>query len=267
MLGVIYAWVISPVEYVDIIPSSLSADGQNSYRAQIALAYQATGNLDRARQRLALLGEAGSQQALAAQAQRIVASDALNPEGRALALLASDLSPQPAASPTPATPTSSSTPPTRAPTTSTQDPVQAVRTATRPPSPTPSLTPQFTYTPRPTVQPTATLGAPFALKDKIEVCDQSLTPGLLQVEVLNSAGQGVGGVKLTISSPGGEENFFTGLIPELGPGYADFLMAPQVTYAVRAGDNGGTVTGLSIIACKAPDGSTYSGGYKLRFSQ
>ena len=52
-LGLFYAWVISPVKYVDTAPASLRADFQADYLTLIAAAYSDTGDLVRARARLA----------------------------------------------------------------------------------------------------------------------------------------------------------------------------------------------------------------------
>lgn len=71
-LGLVYAWLISPVAYVDTDPSTLRKDFKDVYRSQIAAAYAATGNLPRARLRLALLKDTDPVTALAAQAQAIL---------------------------------------------------------------------------------------------------------------------------------------------------------------------------------------------------
>ena len=72
-LGLVYAWLISPVAYVDTEPATLRKDYKEIYRDQIAAAYTATGNLPRARLRLALLKDADPAAALAAHAQSILA--------------------------------------------------------------------------------------------------------------------------------------------------------------------------------------------------
>jgi len=57
-LGLVYAWFISPIEYVDATPQVLRADFKDDYRVAIAAAYAATGNLERARSRLNCSGSA-----------------------------------------------------------------------------------------------------------------------------------------------------------------------------------------------------------------
>ncbi len=275
--GLIYAWLIEPVQYADAAPNSLSENDKDYYRAMIALAYQADGNLGRARQRLALLNDSSPAESLKLQAQR--AGDPPSVEGIALAALAEVYNPRPTPQ---ASPTLTAAPPTvpatRAPTgvlspTATLDPAQAVRTATPLPSATPTITPSVTptlaasLTPRPTLKPSPTLGAPFALKDKQKVCDPS-QPATLQVEVFDGAGKPVPGVKILVTwPPSGLDTFYTGLTLSVSAGYADFQMTPKTVYALQAGDNGETVAGLTTHDCTQTNSVTFQGGWKLKFVQ
>lgn len=56
MLGLLYGWIIRPVEYVDTAPASLRQDYRSDYILMIAEAYSAEGDLELARVRLASLG-------------------------------------------------------------------------------------------------------------------------------------------------------------------------------------------------------------------
>lgn len=282
-LGLVYAWLISPVELVDGAPGALNAQDKDRYRAMVALAYQADGNLERARQRLQLLKDPNSPLTLAAQAQRLVAAKTGEPESQALAALAAALSPQSTLSPLPLltftpSPTQTLFPLEISPS-DTLAPGEAVRSPTplpsQTPTPTPTITltptitrtPIVTFTPFATALPTATLGAPFSLKGKKQVCDASLPHGLLQVEVDNAAGKGVAGVTILVTWPdNNQDTFYTGLMSDFGPGYADFGMSPGVTYSVRAGESGQVVPGLSIPTCGSGN-AAYSGGWKVTFGQ
>jgi len=277
-LGLVYSLVLNPVEYVDTAPSTLSGQDKDSYRAMIALAFQSDGNLARARQRLALLKDGSGSQNLAAQAQRLLAANSSDRNAHALAFLAAALAPPSTSSETPdvsISETPSQTPNLTALAVSpsaTLAPGQAVQSPTLQPSATRTITstitrtPLVTFTPRFTDQPTATLGAPFALKDRQKVCDPSLPQALLQVEVENSAGEGIPGVQIRVEWPDGQDTFFTGLMPDSGPGYADFVMSPQVAYSVRAGEGGEVVQGLGIPICTS-GAKSYPGGWRVRFSQ
>ena len=55
-LGLLYGWVISPVQFVDTTPASLRADYRADYVLMIAEAYNADQNVELAVRRLAVLG-------------------------------------------------------------------------------------------------------------------------------------------------------------------------------------------------------------------
>jgi hypothetical protein len=265
-LGLLVAWVISPVEYVDTAPASLRADFKEGYRSMIASAYLATGDLGRAQSRLSLLGDADPEQALTLQAQSALASG--DPDGSAYALtrLADALKQSPneaSLSPTPELIASITQSP----------PGSATITPTHRPSS--ALTPIYILTPRPTRTPTPTVGAAFVLVSQENVCDVNLSEGLLQVEVQDAAGQPVPGAEIIIFWEGGEEHIFTGLKPELGNGYADFIMTPNIVYTVQLARWDGSsiaaqhqpVTNLTAPSCPTDGGDSYHGGIRLLFQQ
>jgi hypothetical protein len=292
-LGLVYAWAISPVAYVNTAPVSLANDYKAAYRSLIAAAYAANGNLERARTRLALLDAADPASSLAAQAQSVLAQGGSKEEASRLALLAAALNktslpvsagPSPTATATITTTNSSvptPKPATKTPSveaqpvpSSTTDSTRAVSSIT--PSPQPSIThtplpsPSASPTPLPTVPsrtPTPTLGSPFVLKDRQPVCDPSLAEALLQVEVTDASGTPLPGIKILVTWQEGEDFFFTGLKPEVGPGYADFSMTPGVVYAVRLAEGSQTASNLSVPDCGHAGGSNYWGGWRLDFTQ
>jgi len=268
-LGLVYAWLISPTRVIDAVPSALRADFKDQYRSAIAAAYASTGNLPRAQARLSLLGDAAPIEALNAQAQRMLASGQSFEQADQVAALASALGNQEGAGPT----SIPDTPPVN-------DIVVDTPSSTIPPPP-PDLplllteTPQpietrptlAASTPRPTRTSIPTPGAPFALTNQESVCDSNLADGLLQVLVLNSNRRQVAGVEILITWDGGEESFFTGLKPELGNGYADYIMTPNITYTVQLKQGSDIAQGLTPPACQTSSGETYSGGIKLIFQQ
>ncbi len=265
-LGLFYAWVVSPVAYTDVPPDTLQAQYKERYRALIALAYQADGDLTRAQARLALLGDPDPAEALAAQAQRALAADIPAAEAAALGKLAAALGagPRPqggSAAPQTPSPIASAAPTRRPPTAS---PTAPTRTPARTPSPAATPTPQATFTPFPTVTPTATPGAPFVLSERSLVCNPQWTRPLLRVDVRDAAGAPVPGVDITVTWDGGREVFYTGLKPELGRGVADFEMSPGVVYTLVAGQGGQVIDGLEAVSCQ--DGG-YPGSWLLTFVQ
>jgi hypothetical protein len=268
--GLVYAWVISPLRVTDADPTALRADFKDGYRAAVAAAYVANGNLPRAQARLFLLQDSDPIEALNAQAQRMLASSDTADQANQLAALALALEKGAQSSPT-------SLPVTQ---TKVVNSNSTTSTATLPPPPpdlpiqlTETVTPLETQvtplvsTPRPTRTVVPTLGPPFVLTGQEEICDPNLPDGLLQVVVLNSNRRQMPGMKIVITWDGGEEQFFTGLKPELGDGYADYLMSSDVTYSIQLAVGSEIANGISPSACQAPNGETFSGGMKLTFQQ
>ncbi|MGB6422193.1 MAG: hypothetical protein WBF05_10200 [Anaerolineales bacterium] len=91
ILGILFAWVISPVEYVDTAPESLKDEFKDQYRVLIASAYVANGDLVRAKARLELLDEADIYLVVAEQAQQMLAEGGSVEEAQALGRLALSL--------------------------------------------------------------------------------------------------------------------------------------------------------------------------------
>jgi len=55
--GMLYGWVVSPVEYVDTTPDSLREDYKADFVLMVAEAYQAEDDLGWAARRLGILGD------------------------------------------------------------------------------------------------------------------------------------------------------------------------------------------------------------------
>lgn len=271
-LGLVYSWIISPARIIDAEPVALRADFKDQYRSAIAAAYNATGNLPRAQARLALLGDPNPIEALNAQAQRMLAggmggNQFEQPDqvaALALALSGDDHTNAPV-----------STLPTEI-----ANGVDATVTLPPPPPGVPILlteTPEIIETqpavtvsvptPRPTRTAVPTLGAPFALAGQETICDSNLPDGLLQVLVLNANRRQLAGVEIVLTWDGGKEQFFTGLKPELGNGYADYIMTPDVTYAIQLARGSDVALGIVAPTCQTSSGETFFGGVKLTFQQ
>jgi len=287
VIGLLYAWAVQPVQYTNTTPASLRPDFKDQYRALIAAAYLADGDLVRAKARLALLNDADVYRSLAEQAQRTLAEGSDPEEARALGLLAVALGQPPPTVVEPVTPTLSTPTPTLTSTLSLTPSAAApvmtgtlttptitatlglTGTAQAGPTRTPrtSPTPRPTGTPLPTRTPTPTPGAPFVLKSQESLCDPSLSEGLLQVETTDAAGNPVPGVEIVITWDGGENHFFTGFKPEIDLGYADFSMTPGITYTLRLAEGGQPISGLSASECETTGGKRYWGALRLDFEQ
>jgi len=240
--GLLYGWVVQPVQLVDTAPASLRADFQDDYVALIAAAYAATGDLPRAQARLALLPGAGDKDRLAALAQAGLAAGRPLPEVQALAALAAMLS-DGRLSATPNLPSATPQPAAR---------------------PSPTLT---TPRPRPTLIPTGTPGAPFRLGERQLVCDDPAPLPRIQVVVLDAAGEGVPNVLVRVIWDTGQDQFFTGLKPELGVGFGDFTIEPDTEYTVQLSESDAIATGIRSEACPDSSGGTHPGSWRLTFLQ
>ncbi|HSL45575.1 MAG TPA: hypothetical protein VK897_19225 [Anaerolineales bacterium] len=277
-LGLVYAWLISPRGISDATPVSLRAEFKDQYRSVIAAAYAATGNLPRAEARLSLVGDGDSVDALNGQAQRMLASGEQFEQADQVAALAFALEENPSGASV-STPTievvsqidSELTSPATEPPAASEEPnvlteiPPIVETSEITDIPSTAVT--DVPTPRPTLTATAPLGEPFALSGQETICDTNLPDGLLQVLVLNSSRRQLAGMEIVVTWDGGKEQFFTGLKPELGNGYADYILTPDTLYAVQLAR--GSDVALDIVAptCQTPTGETFFGSIKLTFQQ
>lgn len=275
-LGLVYAWMISPLRVVDSEPSLLRADFKEQYRSAIAAAYAANGNLPRAKARLALLGDPDPVAALNAQAQQMLASGDSFHQADQVVALALALGENGVAASTSTIVVESNTgvamdasgeatetlppPPPDVPIVLTETPEIIEMEPTQPVVVAES-------TPRPTRTPIPTFGAPFKLTGQETVCDPTLPDGLLQVIVYNTNRRQLAGIEIVVTWDGGEEQFFTGFKPELGNGYADFIMSPNVTYILQLARGSDVATGLITPTCQGTNGEPYIGGIKLTFQQ
>ena len=283
VLGLVYAWLISPQQYQDTSPASLLPEFKDQYRAMIAAAFVATGNLPRAEARLALLGDSDVERALTEQAQRTLGEGNSPLEAQALGLLAVALGQGdagalptlvPSATPTESQFSSASQSANTEPTSTEIAPEPTSPDFAITPSPLPTnQTPQvtrtvlLTATPLPTRTPTVTPGSPFVLQSNTFVCDTNLPNPLIQVIAEDSSGEPLPGQEIITTWEGGEDYYFTGLKPELGLGYADFLMTPGVVYQVRMAGGGQSVPDITPAECETQGGRRYWGSWLLVFSR
>lgn len=274
-VGLAYAWTISPRSITDASPRALRSDFKDQYRSLVAASYAATGNLPRAQARLSVLGDPDSIDALNAQAQRMRASGQTFERADQVAALASSLEEAAMGAPV-STPTlevlidagntftpTSSPQLTDEPILETEIPelveTQSTIFATLPEPSEAAPRPTPTFTPEP--------GEPFALAGQETLCDTNLAEGLLQVLVLNRSRRQLAGIEIVITWDGGKEQFFTGLKPEIGNGYADYLMTPGTTYTVQLERGSDVALGITAPTCQSPSGENFFGSIKLTFQQ
>ncbi len=248
-MGLFYAWNVNPVQYTETAPSSLKPEYREQYLVLIAAAYRGTGNLERAEARLALFDHEEPVETLEALAQVRMAQEGSEDEARALAMLAADLAESPSArgSPSPS----------------------LERTDSPAPATQHARTPTASATVRPTIPPTPTPtpGPPFELVERQPLCPDSQPDPLLQVRIEDAEGGPVPGVEVQVLWATGEDRFFTGLKPELGLGYGDFRMEPEVLYTVQLAEGALPITDLRSEPCETDSGESFPGSILLRFRQ
>lgn len=275
VLGLIFSLVVMPVRYKDAGPSMLNTEGKERYRIVVSMAYLANGDLGRARSRLSLLQDVNMYEALNEQGYaRLGEADGGGLEAEALKLLAAQINPLMVPLPTEAPPELEEE------TAPAEDAEEEETSMSMPPTATAEIAGMVQNTPtpgteavdaeeRPTAQPTSTmiasLNKPFRLEERLDLCDRSLPPRLIQVSVEDEDGMAVSSVPIQISWTSGAETFFTGFFPDLGDGYADFQMSEEETYRLQVGQAGEMVDNLSAPTCTLDDGTTFDGGWYLAF--
>lgn len=257
--GLVYAWFFNPVTYTDVAPSLLDDASRREYLVLVADAYLYDGDLERAQRRLARLGLEDVSAFAAEEADAALLAGEDPRRVRSLATLAEALG----AAPQAASVFSGTLVPTSAPGTSLP--------ATEPPEPTPDASPTPGFTPTPTLvtpSPTPDLfpRAEMSLSEREITCEEGGAAGRVEVMVLDGTGAGIPGAEVQIVWGGGQETFFTGLKPEMGPGYADFQMQPGETYTLTLTGRAEPVAGLSAGTCTTESGAESVPGYRLTFT-
>ncbi|NIW47256.1 MAG: hypothetical protein GWN30_21660 [Gammaproteobacteria bacterium] len=56
-IGLLYGWVIDPVDYIDTVPDTLRADYKTDYVLMVAEIYQQDNDIGKAAERLSFLGD------------------------------------------------------------------------------------------------------------------------------------------------------------------------------------------------------------------
>jgi hypothetical protein len=235
-IGVGVAWMLFPTDFEGAPPNSLRAEYRGEYVLLIASAYRTTGDLDRARSRLAAFPGLDAAQ-LAALAQQVAATGGGEQTARDLALLALALGKEPGN----LTPVSLATPSRQ--TSATVPSPQTLATIALPIATLPLPSAQ-------TVIPTATLPSRFQLQSQEKICDGgSAASPQFRVYVRDAAGKGVPGVEVVVRWLGGVGHMVTGLKPEVDDGYADYDVVAGVVYEMDFGDGALTIPDLSAPGC------------------
>jgi hypothetical protein len=224
--GLTYAWVLDPVEYTETSPDSLYLEDKLTYLTLIGDLYACEGDQSQAEVRLAALDLAADGPTLANLLEQYLDRGGGAEEARNLAQLARDLG----ASGGVLLVFGSES--------------QVATDASPSPAVTPEAMAQADASPLPV--PTATSVPRFQLVEKTALCADPGGPGRIAIRVQDAGGEELAGIEIVVSWASGQDRFFTGLRPELGPGYADFEMRSATQYDVTLADwQGDVAEGLS----------------------
>jgi hypothetical protein len=256
--GVYYAWYLNPVHLTNVSPQQLTADDQRAYVMLVSEAYLQEADLERARARLSATGAHDLAQLVVSQANNAYMGGADLHEVRALTILAQALGGDPLADMFPTT----------APTVSGKNPTATFEGV---PSPTPSpVVPTATSLPvRPTVTPTPVLIPPDTTLKLIAnepICKDDYPAGRIEVYVNDMGGNGIPAIEILVEWAEQQATFFTGLKPEIDPGYADFQMEPNQTYTVTLVGLAEPVFGIDSHACETDSGTAQVPTYQLVYA-
>ncbi len=265
--GLFYAWKLNPQIQTNTAPWQLSKPGQTNYLIAVSLAYAKDHDLERAAIRLADLRlDAQTWQVLADTACDLARTSYASTntglvairsmvqlaQGQGATSCASSLLQQLLYTSTPApTPTVVTATPTLIP--------PATKT------PTPTLGPTFTPATAPTEAESPTPAGDFRVLSAESFCDANVS-GLIQIFVQDSDGTGLPGIPVEVSSGSDKDDFFTGLKPEQGEGYADYQMAPNNTYTMILPGFSDQTRELTSSPCNVANGGGKSvASYRVTF--
>jgi len=266
--GLFFTWTLAPIQEFDTEPWQLKADAKDQYIVAIALNYGHDNDLAGAINRLVALQLPGDPvQAVADAACRLATTGYVNSSGGLHAvrtmmklyqlqgrtgcadtLITADNG-QPGSVVTIELPTPTAT-------------------LTPPPSKTPTSVAVF---PTPTAVvvnvPTVPPQNDFDLISVTNLTCSTALSGVITVEVYDSDGvTGLPGKEIRARWDTGESHFFTGLMPEKSPAYADFQMETGKDYIIDMPGHADPVPQpLSAVPCTAPTGERAIISYRVVF--
>lgn len=256
-----YAWIEEPVTFTQASPARLRASYRDEYILLVSQAYEANGNWDVAEERLAALGASDPGQLILEQIEKTLREGRPSSELASLANLARQagaVSPVLdvfAPAPTPSLVVQEvpeSTPQVAA------DPVLPVVES----SDIESNQPQPAVSPVEQVVPTQVPA--YRLLKMEKVCTPGEPMDRIEVVILDSLLEPLPGVEVLVSWDGGQDHFFTGFKPELGLGFGDINIEPDISYELTIAGNSQSVADIRLEICDSLAGD-YPGGWRLTF--
>lgn len=259
-VGLFIAWYVFPVSYTDAQPYDLGASDKDEMLRMIASSYAVENAFELANRRLYYLQLPDVKARLSELAQ--TESNVLTQQ--ALVKLRLDLDGPRAALARPTStprPTRDLTPVPRV-TVIVLEPTAIVPT-TVPPTPFPTPLP-------PTSEPNPNAPSFELVSRRALDCAAVGGGAAIWVEVQDVAGNGLAGVGVEVNSGLGNEQFFTGLKPERGPGFGDVTVTPG-TYSLHLLENAQSAVindlriDANVVECGSNPAATQ--GWHLVFRQ
>ncbi|MGC9398210.1 MAG: hypothetical protein ACP5HM_03640 [Anaerolineae bacterium] len=260
-----YARKVDPVQYYDVLPPQLAPSYRDRWIELVAFACGYSGDLRRAEVQLRGLPETEVRQGLAEALEDAVARGLAPPVLARMAALAQAHGVQSPAvaiyakeggdlliaeTPTPVRPLPTPTP--------------MATTSFSFPSPTPIPTPRSTSEP----EPSETLSSPaYVITAVVRSCllEPRIAVSLTQQLSVTLRGEarletrGLPGEEVWLLWSDGADRAITGLRPERGAGYADFLVEPFKEYHLYlSSPTGAPLMRLRVSPCETPEENTWS---------
>lgn len=264
--GLYYAWVISPLVETNTRPDQLSYEEKSQYVVAVMLAYSYDSDLMLAIDRLRLVNSSGDPiQMVADMACDLARTGYVDGSAglRAVRAMrtfyqlqgrtgcADTIIPDPQSVPLEMTI------------------IVPTATATLPPPPTKTPSGELATPttgaalPSPTVVPRGN----FAGDIQSTFCSVELS-GTIEIRVFDGGGQEMGGQTLRVAWEGGNSQFVTGLKPERGIGYADFVMVAGQSYVVSMPNQSDPLRNpLAAETCFTEFGESAITSYRVVFRQ
>jgi hypothetical protein len=129
-----------------------------------------------------------------------------------------------------------------------------------------TVTPAAPTEPPPTSPNTVEQESELDLIARTIICEDDYPAGRIEVYVVGSAGQGIPGIRILVEWEDGQDTFFTGLKPDIDPGYADYDMEVNRVYRLTLVGLGEPVVGIESSACTTASGRSQPPTYRLEFA-
>lgn len=245
IIGLALGWIVYPRQSRMATPKDLHSDYQDTYVVMVAAAHSGDGDLERARLRLSELGLTNVIDSVTSQAQRWAASgksdfDVSVLGGLSLALSGESLEPEPV--------------------------LAAMLTSSVVPTVNSTVTPYPTIVSA-TPVPTIVSVNEYTLLESTIICDEQLYQPLMKVYVTDAVGNPIAGVQLRIDWTTGSDVFATGLHPDIGYGYADFVIDPQQVYTLQVGSSTNPIYGISSEPCRIGNSTEFDGSVLIKWQR